>query len=205
MNLKRRSEPQPQPGTIDADMMQRIMEMHTENEKIYDELTKLQEANKKLYEEIVGLRRENKELLTLVSDLHNYLGRMALHQHASNRKAIQLRPEGLVRIFLSFFHDFRQQIPTGVFGVFLRHTRDMTRRGHHVQHHNFKLEMPGQRGSLMNHAQRGIRVINRQKNLLDVRHGTPAREQIDRAWIISLSAANPKLNDCVVEATCPSL
>jgi hypothetical protein len=37
----------------------------------------------------------------------------------------------------------------------------------------------GQRRRLMNHSQRGVRKINRQKNLFDIQHHAPATERYE--------------------------
>ncbi len=116
--------------------------------------------------------------------VQNCLGRIALGQHASDGQARKLRPERLVQVFLGLSCDFRKHVPTSKLGTALRHTCGMALRCHDVQHHNIRMEMVGQCSSLMNHPQRGIREINRQKNLLNVRHRAPAGESKCLAAIV---------------------
>ena len=72
--------------------------------------------------------------------------------------------------FSAALSDLREHIPTSKFGAALRHTGGVAQRRRDVQHHDLSVEMVGQCRSLMNHAQRRIREINRKKNFLDIQH-----------------------------------
>ncbi len=72
--------------------------------------------------------------------------------------------------FLSLAKRRSEQIPPGELGAIQRARR---RHGSALSRHgayNLRMEMVGQSRCLMNHGQRGIREINRQKNLLNIQH-----------------------------------
>ena len=111
-----------------------------------------------------------------LSRLHNCLGRVAFDQHGPDGKALKLLPERLVQVFLRPSNHLSEQIPSSELGAVLGHTGGMASRCHDVQHHDLRMEMAGQCRCLMNHTQRGVREINRQKNLLNTQHRAPAGE-----------------------------
>ena len=78
-------------------------------------------------------------------------GHVAIDQLAPNGKAIKLRPERRVLLFLGLSNDRREQVPVRQLAAVLRHTGGMAQRCHDVQYHDLRMEMARQGRSLMNH------------------------------------------------------